>query len=60
MTTGLSGPGIGLPFPQNYYPTQLQGAALDPSDNRLTLAPGESFVVPDGDFGRQGRPRRGY
>lgn len=50
MTSGLSGPGIGLPFPQNYYPTQLQGAAQDASSNRLALAPGETFVVPAGDF----------
>ncbi len=50
MTQGLGGPGIGLPFPQGYYPSQLQGAAQDPSDNRQALAPGESFVVPAGDF----------
>ncbi len=50
MTQGLGGPGIQLPYPQSYYPTQLQGAAQDPSDNRQALSPGESFVVPAGDF----------
>lgn len=50
MTTGLSGPGIGLSFPQNFYPSQLQGAAQDASSNRLALAPGETFVVPAGEF----------
>lgn len=50
MSQGLGGPGLGLPFPQNYYPTQLQGASQDPSDNRLTLSPGETFAVPAGVF----------
>lgn len=50
MTQGLGGPGLSLPFPQNYYPSQIQGAANDPSSNRQTLAPGESFVIPAGDF----------
>jgi hypothetical protein len=50
MTSGLSGPGVGLPFPQNYYPTQLQGAAQDPSSSRITLNQGDTFVVPAGNF----------
>jgi hypothetical protein len=50
MTQGLNGPGIGLPYPQGYYPTQLQGAAQDASDNRQALAPGQSFVIPAGEF----------
>lgn len=50
MSTPLSGPGIGLPFPQNYYPTELQNAAQDPSSNHITLNPGQTFVVPAGTF----------
>ena len=50
MPGNLSGPGLGLAFPQNLYPTQLQNAPQDPSSNRLTLSPGESFVVPAGDY----------
>lgn len=50
MTQGLAGPGILLPFPQNYYPSELQNAAQDPSSNRLALAPGDTFVVPAGNF----------
>jgi hypothetical protein len=50
MPQYLSGPGLGLPFPQNYYPTELQNAAQDASDNRLMLAAGEMFVIPAGDW----------
>lgn len=50
MSQGLSGPGLGLPIPQNYYPTQLQNAPQDPSSNRLALAAGDSFVIPAGNF----------
>src|SRR3979490_1699971 len=51
MPVPLAGPGQGLPFPQNYYPTQLQNAPNDPSSNRLALAPGDSFLLPAGDWG---------
>jgi hypothetical protein len=50
MPIGLSGPGVGLPFPQNYYPSQLQNAPQDPSSNQLGLAPGDTFVLPAGDW----------
>ncbi len=50
MSSPLSGPGIGLPFPSNLYPSQVQGAPQDASSNRLALAPGDSFVLPAGDF----------
>src|SRR6202000_363364 len=48
MPGNLSGPGLGLPFPQNLFPTQLQNAPQDASSNRLALAPGDSFVIPAG------------
>lgn len=50
MPTPLSGPGIGLPYPQNYYPSQLQNAPQDPSSNKIGLAAGDTFVVPAGDW----------
>ena len=50
MPNPLSGPGIGLPFPQNLYPSQLQNAPQDPSSNKQALAPGDSFVLPAGDW----------
>ncbi len=50
MPQFLSGPGIGLAYPQNYYPTELQNAAQDASNNRLMLAPAEQFVIPAGDW----------
>lgn len=46
----ISGPGIGLPFPQNLYPTELQNAPQDASSNRQALAPGDVFVLPAGDW----------
>ena len=46
----ISGPGVGLPFPQNLYPSQLQNAPADPSSNQLGLAPGDSLVLPAGDW----------
>lgn len=50
MPGNLNGPGVGLPFPQNYYPSELQNAPQDPSSNRLALAPGDSFVIQAGDW----------
>lgn len=48
MPNPLSGPGLGLPFPQNLYPSQLTNAPQDASTNRIGLAPGDSFVIPAG------------
>ena len=50
MAQLISGPGVNLPYPQNLYPSELQNAPQDPSSNRLALAPGESFVLPAGDW----------
>lgn len=46
----ISGPGIGLAYPQSLYPSQLQNAPADPSSNRQVLAPGDSIVLPAGDW----------
>lgn len=48
MSTPLSGPGVGLPLPQNLYPSYLQNAPIDTPTNRLALAAGEVFVIPAG------------
>lgn len=50
MPSPLSGPGISLPFPQNLYPSEISGAPQDASSNRVPLAPGDSFVLPAGDW----------
>jgi hypothetical protein len=50
MPVPLAGPGQGLPAIQNLYPSQLQNAPSDPSSNRLALAPGDSIVLPAGDW----------
>src|SRR5712671_5287334 len=50
MPVPLAGPGQGLPLPQYLFPSQLQGAPADISSNNLGLAPGDSFVLPAGDW----------
>lgn len=50
MAGPISGPGIGLPLPQNLYPSELNNAPYDSPTNRIALAPGESWVVPRGDW----------
>lgn len=48
MPTPLSGPGVGLPLPQNLYPSELFNAPYDASTNRLALAAGDAWTVPAG------------
>lgn len=50
MAGPISGPGIGLPLAQNLYPSELNSAPYDAPTNRLSLAPGESWVVPRGNW----------
>lgn len=50
MGQPLGGAGILLPPPQNYYPSALQNAPLDPSSNAMTLAAGDAFVIPAGNY----------
>jgi len=47
---GPIGANAGLPLPQNLYPSELTGAPYDAPTNRIALAPGESWVVPRGDW----------
>ena len=50
MTQRIAGPGLGLPLPQNLYPTQLNNAPPDVSTNRIALAPGDTLPIPAGDW----------
>jgi len=50
----LSGPGLGLPFPTNLYPSEISfGGANAPYDfatNRVCLVPGQTLPVPAGRY----------
>lgn len=50
MPSPLSGPGVGLPIPQNLYPTELSNAPYDFGSNRQNISPGDSLVLPAGDW----------
>ena len=50
MPTPLSGPGIGLPLPQNLYPSYLTNAPLDTPTNKVGLAAGDAIAIPAGDW----------
>jgi hypothetical protein len=50
MPQFLSGPGVGLAFPTNLYPSELTNAPLDNPGNQLGLAPGDVLVLPAGDW----------
>ena len=50
MPTPLSGPGVGLPLPQNLYPTELYNAPYDISTNQVCLQPGEELPLPAGNW----------
>lgn len=50
MNQRITGPGIGLPLPQQLYPSQLLNAPPDVSTNRIALAPGDTLPVPAGDW----------
>jgi len=50
MPGNLNGPGVGLPYPQLNYPSELQNAPQDIPTNNLTLAPGDVYVIPAGDY----------
>lgn len=50
MPAPLSGPGVGLPINQNLYPSELNSAPYDVPSNRIGLAPGDSLVLPAGNW----------
>lgn len=51
MPQPLSGPGVGLPLPQNLYPANiLSGGPLNTPTNRMGLAPGDALPLPAGNW----------
>lgn len=51
MPQPLSGPGLGLPIAQNLYPADLiPGSVVDAGTNQISLAPGEVYPIPAGDW----------
>jgi hypothetical protein len=46
----LAGPGQGLQYPQNLYPSELANSPYDGSSNKIALAGGQSFLIPRGDW----------
>lgn len=48
MTQLIGGPGLGLPLPQNLYPSELSSAPYDTPTNRIALAPGDTLPIPAG------------
>ena len=48
MQQPLSGPGVGLPYPQALYPANLLNGENQPATNAIGLAPGDAIVVPRG------------
>ncbi len=50
MPGPMSGPGVGLQFPQKLYPTELQNSPYDFPSNYQALAAGEQLPIPRGDW----------
>ena len=51
MPQPLSGPGVGLPLPQNLYPANiLSGGPINTPTNRMALAPGDELPLPAGNW----------
>lgn len=50
MAIRISGPGVGLPPPQNLYPTELNNAPYDVPTNLLSLSPGDTLTIPAGEW----------
>jgi len=48
LQTNISGPGIGLPPNQFYYPSELGGAPNDVGTNYISLAPGDTINLQAG------------
>ena len=51
MVQRISGPGVGLPLPQNLYPTDLAGGAqYDLPGTQVCLSAGECLTIPAGEY----------
>lgn len=50
MSQRIGGSGVGLPSAQFLFPTQINNAGPDSGTPVISLAPGDSFTIPPGDF----------
>jgi hypothetical protein len=50
MGQPLSGPGVGLPLPQNLYPSELTNTPYDLGNNYVSLAAGDVLTIPAGNW----------
>ena len=50
MAQALSAPGLGLPVPQNLYPSELFNTAYDTSNSFMTLNAGDAITIPSGNW----------
>lgn len=50
MTQRIAGAGLGLPYPQQLYPTNNINGPSSANTNRIALAPGDTLPVPAGDW----------
>jgi hypothetical protein len=46
----IGGPGLGLPFPQTFYPGISSLAAYAPPGNKISLGPAQTFAIPAGQW----------
>jgi hypothetical protein len=54
MAIIISGPGVGLPYPANLYPSELNNAPDDFPTNFISLAPGQVINIPAGNWAVDG------
>ena len=50
MSQKIAGPGLGLPYPQNLYPSELYNSPPDAPTNIIALSPGDTLPIPAGDW----------
>jgi hypothetical protein len=50
MPSPLSGPGLGLPLPQNQFPSELNNSPYDLPSNKVCLAAGDEMPIDAGTF----------
>ncbi len=50
MTIRVGGPGVGLPYPANLYPSELNNAPADAPTNYIGLGGGDTVTLPAGDL----------
>lgn len=50
MANRISGPGVGLPIPQQLYPANLSNGETTTSTNEVSLAPGQALPIAAGEW----------